>query len=314
MTTTITTTRHLLRVADLRPDELGAVLELATAMKHEPDGWYDTLRARTVACYFARPSTRTRASFETAVARLGGVPMMLRPDELQLGRGEPIADTARMLSSYAAAIVIRTFAQADVAAVAGVSSVPVVNALTDEHHPCQALADLLTLKERFGALAGLRLAYVGDGNNVAHSLMEAGALLGMHIAVACPQHYEPRPDVTAWAQDAAEAAGGSVEIHADPFAAVRDAAAVYTDAWASTGDEGERDRRTHALVAYRVDEPLMAAAAPDAIFLHCLPAHRGEEVTAAVIDGPASAVWQQAANRLPTEQALLHALVTGRWS
>jgi ornithine carbamoyltransferase len=313
-TPTIATARHVLRLADLTADELHVLLDLAEAMKHEPDAWHTTLRAQTVACYFAKPSTRTRASFETAVARLGGVPMMLRPDELQLGRGEPIADTARVLSSYAAAIVIRTFAQAEVAAVAAASSVPVVNALTDEHHPCQALADLLTLKERFGTLAGLRVAYVGDGNNVAHSLMEAGALLGMHVVVACPQHYAPHPAVVAWAQDAATAAGGSVEVSTDPFAAVRGAAAVYTDVWVSMGRDAERDRRTHALQAYRVDEPLMAAAAPDAIFLHCLPAHRGEEVTAGVIDGPASAVWRQAANRLPTEQALLYALVTGRWS
>jgi ornithine carbamoyltransferase len=316
MTTMTTTpaTRHVLRVADFTAGELHALLELAEAMQQEPDAWHTTLRAQTVACYFAKPSTRTRASFETAVARLGGVPMMLRPDELQLGRGEPIADTARVLSSYSAAIVIRTFAQADVAAVAAASSVPVVNALTDEHHPCQALADLLTLKERFGALDGLRVAYVGAGTNVAHSLMEAGALLGMHVSLACPQHYQPNPGVVAWAQSTAAAAGGSVEIHADPFLAVRDAVAVYTDVWVSMGEDAERDHRSRVLVAYRVDETLMAAAASDAIFLHGLPAHRGAEVTAAVIDGPASAVWQQAANRLPTEQALLYALVTGRWS
>jgi ornithine carbamoyltransferase len=314
--TTLTTraARHVLRVADLRPDELHALLGLAEQMKDGPGAFQGTLRAQTVACYFAKPSTRTRASFETAIARLGGVPIMLRPDELQLGRGEPIADTARVLSSYAAAIVIRTFAQRDVAEFAAHSSVPVINALTDDHHPCQALADLLTIKERFGALHGRRIAYVGAGNNVAHSLLEAGALLGMDVALACPQHYEPSPRILAWAEDVAERAGGSIELHANPFAAVRDAIAVYTDVWASMGEESERAQRGHALAPYRVDEPLMAAAAPGAIFLHCLPAHRGEEVTAAVIDGPASAVWEQAANRLPTEQALLYALVMGWWA
>jgi ornithine carbamoyltransferase len=314
--TTLTTraVRHVLRIADLTREELLSLLRLAEQMKGDPGAWRATLRAQTVACYFATPSTRTRASFETAIARLGGVPMMLRPDELQLGRGEPIADTARVLSSYAAAIVIGTSAQKDVAEFAAFSSVPVVNAVTDDHHPCQALADLLTIEERFGALHGRRIAYVGDGNNVAHSLLEAGAQLGMHVALACPQHYEPDPNVLAWAEDVAERAGGGIELHADPFAAARDAVAVYTDVWASMGEESERGRRAHALWSYRVDEPLMGAAAPGAIFLHGLPAHRGEEVTAAVIDGPASAVWQQAANRLPTAQALLYALVMGWWT
>ena len=306
-------TRSVLRVADLTSGELDALLTLAEAMKARPDSRYGTLRAETVACLFSKPSTRTRASFEAAIVRLGGVPMMLRPDELQLGRGEPIADTARVLSSYAAAIVIRTYAQQDVAAVAAASSVPVINALTDDHHPCQALADLLTIRERFGGLAGLRLAYVGDGNNVAHSLIEAGALMGMDVALGCPQHFEPHPDVVRWGRLTAAGTGGRIEIHNDPFAAVDGAAAVYTDVWASMGDEDETGR-LRALSPYRVDQRLMDAAEPDAIFLHCLPAHRGEEVNAIVIDGPASAVWQQAANRLPTEQALLYALVTGRWT
>jgi len=285
----------LLRIADLSEGELHALLDLAGAMKAEPHARLDALRGESVACYFSKPSTRTRISFEAAAHRLGALPIMLRPDELQLGRGEPIADTARVMSSYCAAIVIRTFAQSDVEEMAAAASVPIINALTDDHHPCQALADLLTLRERFGDLAGLKLAYVGDGNNVARSLVEAGALAGMEVVLASPPGYE------------LDGAG------ADPRDAVAGAHAVYTDVWVSMGDEAERERRLRDLRAYRVDPALMALARPDAVFLHCLPAHRGEEVAAAVIDGPQSAVWQQAGNRLPTEQAALYALVTGDW-
>jgi ornithine carbamoyltransferase len=223
---------------------------------------------------------------------------MLRPDELQLGRGEPIADTARVLSSYCAAIVIRTFAQSDVEELAASSSVPVINALTDDHHPCQVLADVLTLRERFGDLDGLPVAYVGDGNNVARSLIEASALTGIDLRLACPDGY--RPDIPARVVD-------------HPADAVAGARAVYTDVWVSMGEDAERSRRLADLSAYQVDPALMAHAAPDAVFLHCLPAHRGEEVAPAVIDGPQSAVWQQAANRLPTEQAVLYALTSGIW-
>lgn len=304
MTALTSRTRHLLRVADLPPAELTALLDLASGMKADHRGWLGTLPDASVACYFAKPSTRTRVSFEAAVHRLGALPIMLRPDELQLGRGEPIADTARVLSSYCAAIVIRTFAQSDVEQMAAAASVPVINALTDDHHPCQALADLLTLRERFGRLEGLRVAYIGDGNNVAHSLMEAAAAAGFELSIACPPGYLPDAGIT-------RAAGPAVHIFEDPRDAVAGAHAVYTDVWVSMGDEQERGDRLADLAAYRVDERLMALASHDAIFLHCLPAHRGEEVAAAVIDGPRSAVWQQAANRLPTEQAVLYALATG---
>ena len=295
----------LLRISALRPDELAALLDLAAAMKRDPRAYAGTLAGEAVACYFSKPSTRTRVSVEAAVNRLGGLPIMLRPDELQLGRGEPISDTGRVLSSYCAAIVIRTFAQSDVEELAAAATVPVVNALTDDHHPCQALADLLTLRERFGTLEGLRLAYVGDGNNVAHSLLEAGGLAGMDVVIACAEGYEPDPAIVA-------ASGGTV-VH-DPDEAVRGAAAVYTDVWVSMGDDAERAERLRALAAFQVDARLMALAARDAVFMHCLPAHRGQEVTAEVIDGPASVVFPQAANRLPTEQAAIHALVTGRWA
>ncbi len=300
---TLTPKRDLLRIADLTPGRLDALLSLSAAMKEDPQGWLDALPGESVACYFSKPSTRTRVSVEAAIHRLGALPIMLRPDELQLGRGEPIADTARVMSSYCAAIVIRTFAQSDVQEMADASSVPVINALTDDHHPCQALADLLTLRERFGGLDGLQVAYIGDGNNVAHSLMEAAALAGFELWLAGPPGYQPDAEIT-------RAAGDAVHVVRDPREAVAGAQAVYTDVWVSMGDEEEHRRRLGDLAAYRVDRALMALSADDAVFLHCLPAHRGEEVTADVIDGPRSAVWQQAANRLPTEQAVLFTLAT----
>jgi ornithine carbamoyltransferase len=302
-----------LRVADLSPEQVEALLDLAVEMRAEPDGWVDTLRGRTVACYFAKPSTRTRVSFAAAAARLGMTPVVLRPDELQLGRGEPLADTARALSAYCAAIVVRTYAQQEIEELADAASVPVVNALSDEHHPCQALADVLTVRDRFGRLESRRLAYVGDGNNVAHSLLEAGALTGMEIAVASPPGYGPSPEVVERARAIAAGTGARIEVVEDPREAVLGAHAVYADVWVSMGEDAEREERLRALDRYRVDGELLALAREDAIFLHCLPAHRGEEVTAAVIDGPRSAVWEQAANRETTEQALLYALVTGNW-
>jgi ornithine carbamoyltransferase len=295
-----TKARSLLKVSDLDADEFERLLDLAEAFKARPQAHADSLRTTTVAMFFEKPSTRTRSSFAAAAYRLGAMPMALRPDELQLGRGEPTADTARVLSAYMAAIVIRTFAQTELEEVAANADVPVINALSDTHHPCQALADMLTLREHFGTLSGMKLAYVGDGDNVANSLIEAGALTGVEIAVACPPGYEP-------------AVSGATVTH-EPAEAVRGANAVYTDVWVSMGEDAQRDRRLADLRPYQVNEALLQHAAPDAIFMHCLPAHRGEEVTAAVIDGPQSCVWQQAANRLPTEQALLYTLLTGDWS
>jgi ornithine carbamoyltransferase len=267
-------------------------------MKERPHGFVEALRGDTVVCYFEKPSTRTRVSFAAAAERLGMLPLLVRPDELQLGRGETIEDTARTLSSYAAAIVVRTFAQETVRRIAAASRAPVINALTNEHHPCQALADLLTLREVFGRLEGLRVAYVGDGNNVATSLLQAAAIVGIDAVAACPPGYEP-PVPEAAVTD-------------DPFEAVVGAHAVYTDVWVSMEDEAD-PTRIAALAPYQVNARLLAAARPDAVFMHCLPAHRGEEVTADVIDGPRSVVWQQAENRLPTEEALLLALVARRW-
>jgi ornithine carbamoyltransferase len=288
-------------MSDLDPDALAALLDLTVRMKARPHGFVEALRGDTLVCFFEKPSTRTRVSFAAAAERLGMMPLLLRPDELQLGRGETIEDTSRTLSGYAAAIVVRTFAQETVEQMAAAATVPVINALTDRHHPCQALADLLTLRELFGRLEGLRLAYVGDGNNVATSLLEAGRLTGLDVVVACPPGYEPKLD------------SGEARTVTDPYEAVAGAHAVYTDVWVSMGEESEREERLAALEPYRVSEPLLAAARPDAIFMHCLPAHRGEEVTAEVIDGLRSVVWQQAENRLPTEEALLFSLVARRW-
>jgi len=238
---------------------------------------------------------------------------MVSGTELQLGRGETIEDTAGVISRYARAFVIRTFADEDVRRFAGAATIPVINALTDGHHPCQALADLLTLHQHFGTLAGLRLAYLGDGNNVAHSLMEACALAGVDITVATPAGYEPDPEVVATARRLGEAHGTTVTLTADPLAAVADVDAVYTDVWVSMGDaEDERATRSEALGPYQVDARVMAAAHPDAVFLHCLPAHRGQEVAAEVIDGPQSVVLDEAENRMHTAQALLIALLDGR--
>lgn len=311
----------LLRIADLDPEQLGYLLDLAALMKagrrdwqHGID-WCDALRGETLAMVFEKPSTRTRVSVAAAASHLGMAPLALRPDELQIGRGEPIGDTARALSGFVSAIVIRTFAQAELEEFARYADVPIVNALSDAHHPCQSLADLLTIRERFGPLHGRRLTFVGDGNNnVAHSLLEAGALAGMHVTVGCPNGYEPRPEIVTGAQRVAEQTGARIAIDHDPCAAVHGADVVYTDVWVSMGEEEEQQQRRSDLSGYQVNATLMAVASPEAIFLHCLPAHRGEEVTAEVIDGPNSAVWQQAANRMPTEQALLYALITGDWT
>ena len=304
--------RHFTRVSDLTPDALAELLALAETLRAEPAHCEDALHGQTIACIFDKPSTRTRVSFAAAAARLGATPVALSPQELQLGRGESIADTARSLSGYCAAIVIRTFAQQTVDELARWATVPVVNALSDEHHPCQALADVLTIAEVFGDLKGRRLAFVGDGgDNVAHSLLEAGALTGLDVVIACPPEYEPDPQALDEARGLAVQTGAKLTVLHDPRAAIAGADAVYADVWASMGEESERETRTLALASFQVTEELMALAKPKAIFLHCLPAKRGEEVAAAVIDGPQSVVWQQSANRQPTEEALLLALTRG---
>jgi ornithine carbamoyltransferase len=302
--------KDLLRIADLSPKDLAHLLDRADRFRSAPRSRPDLLAGETVITYFAKPSTRTRLSFGSAIARLGGTPEVVRPDELQLGRGETIEDTARVVSRYARAFVIRTFADEDVRRFAAAASIPVVNALTDGHHPCQALADLMTLRQHFGGLGGLRVAYVGDGNNVAHSLMEACALAGVDITVATPPGYECDPHVVAVAERLAGTSGALVLTTHDPIKAVAGVDAVYTDVWLSMGDDSaEAAARAEALAPYQVNRALMAEAGPAAAFLHCLPAHRGQEVTADVIDGRRSIVFDQAENRMHTAQAVLAALV-----
>ncbi len=303
--------RHFLRVHDWTAEELTAVLDLAGTLKAQqreriPHG---LLPGRMLGMIFNKPSTRTRVSFEVGIAQLGGHALVLSPNELQLGRGETIADTALVLSRYLDAIMIRTFAQADVDELARHSSVPVVNGLTDEFHPCQALADALTILERFGAVAGTRVTYVGDGNNVCHSLMVACTKLGGHVTVATPPGYEPSLEVTRWAEEAAGQSGGSLRILQDPREAARDADVLYTDVWTSMGDEAEREARLRDLADYRIDDALLGLAGDRAVVMHCLPAHYGEEVTKGVLHGPRSAAWDQAENRLHAQKALLALIV-----
>jgi ornithine carbamoyltransferase len=305
--------KDLLRIADLTPKDLEQLLELSVECKARPDRYAGLLRGCIVAMYFAKPSTRTRFSFEAAIRRLGGIAVTAGASEMQLGRGETIEDTAAVISRYASAFVIRTFADEDVSRFASAASIPVINALTDGHHPCQSLADLMTIRERFDVLSGIRIAYLGDGNNVAHSLMEGAASAGANIALACPSGFQPDESVVARAQAIAARTGGSVALFDDPFAAVSGAHVVYTDVWLSMGTpEDERENRRKALSRYQARAALMEKARPNAIFMHCLPAHRGEEVTGEVIDGPQSVVFDQAENRMHTAQAVLVALLEGR--
>jgi len=299
--------RDFISLHDWSRDELEEVLTLAQWQKARlKEGIRDEpLKGKQLGMYFAKPSTRTRLSFEVGIQQLGGRGLFLSADDLQLRRGETIADTARVMSRFLDGIMIRTFAHQDVTELARWATVPVINGLTDEEHPCQVMADLLTILERFGTLEGIKLAYVGDGNNMAHSLMDGGAKFGMHVTVASPEGYQPDPVRVTRAQETAERHGGLVEVMTDPAEAVRGAHVVYTDVWVSMGQEQEAERRRAAFRGYQVTEGLMRLAAPDAVFLHCLPAHRGEEVAAEVIDGPQSAVFDEAENRLHAQKAIM---------
>jgi ornithine carbamoyltransferase len=296
----------LLSSADLSASETLGLLDLAAAIKGGE--WQAKQRPRVLGLIFTKASTRTRVSFTVAMARLGGSTIDLNPAVTQVGRGEPIEDTARVLSRYVDALAIRTFAQSELEHYAAAASIPVVNALTDREHPCQALADFLTLQENFGSLQGLTLAYVGDGNNVAHSLLLSGALLGVNVRIGCPAGFHPDAAVLKQARGLAQA-NCMLEVVEDPRAAVAGAQAVYTDVWASMGQEQEQAERLRAFSGFCVNAELMAAADPRAIVLHCLPAHRGEEISAEVLEGPASRVFDQAENRLHAQQALLATLL-----
>ena len=286
--------RHFLTGSELSPDELDALLDRALQLKAEPHA-SRALDGRSVALVFERPSTRTRTSFEVGIVELGGHPMVLRPGELQLTRGESVRDTALVLSRHVAAIGLRTGSEETLAELARHATVPVVNMLSPEHHPCQALADLLTMREAFGAIAGRRLAYVGDGNNVARSLAVAGALAGVEVAVAAPAGYQLEPVAGARLTD-------------DPAAAATGADVLYTDVWVSMSDDDD-DARREALAAYRIDDALLDLAAPGAFALHCLPAHPGEEITEAVLYGDRQRIWDQAENRRHAQKALLEWLI-----
>ncbi len=295
--------RHFLTGAELTAAELAALLDRALELKAAPLSSQE-LAGLSVALIFQKPSTRTRVSFEVGVHELGGHAVVLRSGELQLSRGEPLRDTALVLSRHVAAIGVRTGADSELEELAEYSSVPVINMLTARHHPCQALADLLTLREARGSLDGERVAYVGDGNNVARSLALLGALAGMHVAVASPSGYSLEEDLAL-----PDGASGSLTLHSDPREAVRGASAVYTDVWVSMGDEETADARRAALADYRLDDALLDAAAPGAFAMHDLPAHAGEEITAEVLYGPRQRIWDQAENRRHAQKALLELLV-----
>jgi ornithine carbamoyltransferase len=299
--------RDFLRVNDWAPDELLSVLELADRLKVRLREHVDHrhLEARTLGMIFQKPSTRTRVSFEVGMFQLGGTALYLAAGDLQLGRGETIKDTARVLSRYLDGIMIRTFKQSDVDELAEHADIPVINGLTDEFHPCQALADVMTIRERLGDFDGVRVAYLGDGNNVCNSLMVACAKFGMDFVAATPQGYEPDDEVVGWAREAADASGGSAQLEHDPRAAAQGADVLYTDVWTSMGQEEEREKRVRDLEPYRIDDALIALASDRAIVLHCLPAHYGEEITEEVLYGPRSAVWEQAENRLHAQKALM---------
>jgi ornithine carbamoyltransferase len=299
-------TRHFLRDDDLAPDELIEVLDLADTMKADRLGRQPLAGPRAVAVIFDKPSTRTRVSFSVGIAELGGYPLVIDAGTSQLGRGEPVEDTTRVLDRQVAAIVWRTFGQDRIARMAAVSRVPVVNALTDEFHPCQILADLQTVREHKGKLAGLTFAYLGDAaNNMAHSYLLGGASAGMNVRIAGPDGYQPDPQIVAAAERVAAGTGGSVYVTTDAQAAADGADVVATDTWVSMGQEEEKGDRDAPFRPYAVTGDLMQRAAADAIVLHCLPAYRDAEIAADVIDGPQSVVWDEAENRLHAQKALL---------
>jgi ornithine carbamoyltransferase len=301
------TPRHYLSVADLSAREILDLLDRALELKRLGSGTDTRLAGRTAALVFQKPSLRTRVSFEVAMLQLGGSAVYLSPSEVQLGQREGAVDVARVLSRYVDVIVARVFLHSDVVALAENASVPVINALSDREHPCQILADLLTLYERRGSLNGLRLAYVGDGNNVAHSLALAAPALGIDLCFACPDGYEPDPAIMAEAQAGAPA--GAIELFRDSHEAVRGVDVVYTDSWYSMGQESEAEVRAPIFRSYQLNDALLAEAAPGAVAMHCLPAHRNQEITDSVMDGAASVVYDQAENRLHVQKALLLTLL-----
>ena len=306
--------KDLLRTADLSRADVDLLLDTAADFAKNQLRSKDALAHKSVAIYMTKPSTRTRLSSETAVIHLGGTPIFIRGDELQLGRGETIADTARIISGYCDALIIRTFAQADVDELGANASIPVINALTDDDHPTQLLADWLTIRESFGSdITGRKFVYLGDGNNMSHAWLTMGAIMGAHVVAATPTgKWAPSANVVAKAKEIAKKTGAIIEVTNDPESAAQGASALYTDVWMSMGDpEAERAEKIKVLAPFAVTESLMALTAKDSIFMHCLPAHRGEEVAASVIDGNRSVIWREAYHRRTTIQALLYHLTRG---
>ncbi len=306
--------KDLLRTADLSRADVDLLLNTAAEFAKNPLRSQDCLTNKTVAIYMTKPSTRTRLSSETAVAHLGGTPIFIRGDELQLGRGETIADTARIISGYCDALIIRTFAQSDVNELGANASIPVINALTDDDHPTQLLADWLTIRETFGSdIKDRKFVYLGDGNNMSHAWLTMGAIMGAHVVAATPDgKWAPSAEVVAQAKKIAEKTGAKIEVTNDPESAAKGASVLYTDVWMSMGDpEAERTEKMKVLAPFAVTDNLMALTEKDSIFMHCLPAHRGEEVAASVIDGPKSVIWREAYHRRTTIQALLYHLTRG---
>lgn len=306
--------KDLLRTADLSRADVELLLTTAADFAANPLRSNTVLANKSVAIYMTKPSTRTRLASETAVAHLGGTPIFIRGDELQLGRGETIADTARIISGYCDALIIRTFAQSDVDELGANATVPVINGLTDDDHPTQLLADWVTIRENFGAdIAGRKFVYLGDGNNMAHAWLTMGAIMGAHVVAATPAGaWAPDAEVVAQAKAIAATTGATIEVTNDPETAAKDASVLYTDVWMSMGDpEAERIEKTKALSPFKVSQQLMDLTAKDSIFMHCLPAHREEEVSISVIDGPKSVIWRQAFHRRTTIQALLYHLTRG---
>jgi len=306
--------KDLLRTHDLCRDDVELLLDTAADFAANPLRSNTALANKSVAIYMTKPSTRTRLSSETAVAHLGGTPIFIRGDELQLGRGESIADTARIMSGYCSALIIRTFAQSDVNELGANASIPVINALTDDDHPTQLLADWITIREQFGRdISGRKFVYLGDGNNMSHAWLIMGAIMGAHVVTATPSGaWAPDPHVVEMAKKIAAQSGGKVEVLHDPEAAAKDASVLYTDVWMSMGDsEHQREEKMLALSPFAVTENLMSLTQKDSVFMHCLPAHRGEEVEASVIDGTKSIIWREAYHRRTTIQSLLYHLVKG---
>ncbi|SEJ23009.1 ornithine carbamoyltransferase [Paenibacillus polymyxa] len=303
--------RDFLELDDYSPEEIQYLIDLAVEIKrkHKNGEAYQPLKGKTLGLIFEKSSTRTRVSFEVGMYQLGGHALFLSKNDIQLGRGEPISDMAQVMSRYLDGIMIRTFGHDNVVELARYASVPVINGLSDLAHPCQVLADYQTLYEQKGKLKGLKLAYIGDGNNMAHSLLIGGAKLGVHVSIASPAGYEPDPSVVAVSREIAKQTGSEIVITQSPQEAVKDADAIYTDVWASMGFEEEQKERELAFADFQVNEELVKLAKPDYLFLHCLPAHRGEEVSAGVIDGPNSVIFDEAENRLHAQKALLVALM-----